>query len=579
MIVATDLARLSWIEFLPPSLGPLKVEALSGDFSIWVRRSLEEGAWPDGYAFVRDLLATHARSEQDAPPLGAEVAASLSVDELDQAAELFMAATGAYFRPKYIAVGEGRRRKIRKRGKGEPYEMAAAEGETGAERLLRVVRAWVQDRADFDAMVKERTGLTSGDLSRQHAQALGIARILEQEKRFAALADPSPGLAAATRALQLPIYKSFAETIGSSTALSESMSLIARSPTVGFIAGINVQRAAMRELVSIGPTGAVRAVGRLGFHPNVGSEFASVLSLVGELSRAKQNFVDALGLAGGVRSLGLSVLIDQASFAVSVNRHFDLRLPAATLAAIGAMHGTSGLAEAIGSRSIFPPGFQMAAALGLEATVARGLVADLLHRYGEEAPDAPVFASALEGAAIIDTAVLTEDEAVSFLQRIAGWLLALIRNEPDVVARGGMVGVLVLVCTLMSGYVGIRSLQVSERSLEVAEQSLRITQAQPTNADLAAVIRESQATRAEFEADRRERAEAGERIRYVHDRTPLRAEPQAQGMVIRSVYPDQLLRVIDEQGEWLKVEVFDYQSDSATRGWISRRRARIHPVP
>lgn len=574
MIVATDLARLSWIEFHPPRLGPVKVEAFSGDFTAWAGKGVEQNAWPDGRAFVRDLLATHARAEPDAPPLGAETAASLTDDELDEAADLFLAATGVYFRPKYIASGEGRRLKVRKRREGEEFDMAAADGEMGADRLLRVVRAWLQDRAIFQSLINERTGITS-DLLRRHEEALGITRILEQQRKFAALA----GLTATSRALQSPSYKGIAELLAPSKTLAESISHLTRSPAAGVIADLNAQQARMREIVGFKPPAALQVLNQLGLYPNIGAELASRLGVANELSRATRGLSDRLGAAGVIRSLGLGVLADQAAFATSASRYFDLRIPATTLAAIGALQGGSGLAEAIRGQSMFPPGFQMAAALGLEARAARGLVADVLHHYGDEARDTPVFAGALESTAIVDAEVMSEDEAVSFLQRIAGMLLALIRNERDIIVRAGMIAVLGLVIGVVGNYVDIRALQVAERSLEVAEESLRIAQAQPTNIDLAAVIRESQATREAFEAERRERADGRERIRYVHDRTPLRAEPHAQGMLIRSVYPDQLIRVVDEKGDWLQVEVFDYHSDSATRGWISRRRVRQNPIP
>ena len=578
MIVGTDLARLSWTDFVLPRLGAVTVEAFSGDFTAWAEKGLQKGAWPTGREFIRDLVATQAHVNTDAPPLGAEAAESLTDDELHEAADLFLAATGVYFRPKYTAIGDGRRRKIRKRREGVVYDMAPADGETSADRLMRIVRAWLQDRTDFEAMIHERTRVTS-DLLRRHEEAMGIARIVEQQRKFAALADPFPGLAAATRALQSPAYKSVTDLLAPSRALAESFSHLTRSPAAGVIADIVAQQSRIREIAGLKPPAAFQAISELGLYPNIGAGLASRLGVASELYRTPQALSERINAAGVSRSLGLGVLADQAAFATSASRYFDLRIPATTLAAISALQGVSGLAETIRAQSMFPPGFQMAAALGLEARAARGLVADVLHRYGDEASDTPVFAGALEGTAIVDAEAMTEDEAVSFLQRVAGMLLALIRNERDVIVRGGMIGVLVFVSTMIGGYASYRALEIAQQSLQVSQEALDAAKAQPTNSDLAAVIRESQATRKAFETERRERADDRDRIRYVHDRTPLRAEPHAQGMLIRMVYPDQLLRVMNEQDQWLEVEVFNYQSDSATRGWISRRRVRLNPLP
>lgn len=578
MIIAMDLIRPPWVEFISPRLGRLKVEAFSGNFSDWVQEGLENVAWTDGRAFVSDFLATHARIEQDAPPLGSEIVASLSNVELDDVADLFLAATGVYFRPKYIAAGEGRHRKVRKRREGEVYAMAAAEGEPGADRLLRVVCAWRQDRADVQALFNERTKLTRRDILRQH-EALSIVRIIDEQQRFAAPADSHSGLVATIRALQLPVPSGISEILGSSKGLVESIRRLPRSSLPGIVADTHAREGRIRELVGFKPATAFQVPDPLSLYPNIGLNFASTLRATSQFSRATRDLLESVGAYGVTRSLNLGVLADQGRFANSVSRYFDLRIPATTLAAIGALHGASGGTDAILGQSIFPPGFQMAAALGLEARAARGLVADVLHRYGEEVPESPVFTGALESAAIVDADVFTEEEAVTFLQRVAGALLASIRNERDVLQRNGLIGVLFLVIALISGYYTILSLRVSERSLEVAEASLKIAQAQPTNSDLAAVIRESEATRAMFEAQRLEQSDANARIRYVHDRTLLRVEPHAQGIVIRSIYPDQLLRVINENGDWLNVEVFDYQSDNVTRGWISRRRVRLNPAP
>jgi hypothetical protein len=45
-------------------------------------------------------------------------------------------------------------------------------------------------------------------------------------------------------------------------------------------------------------------------------------------------------------------------------------------------------------------------------------------------------------------------------------------------------------------------------------------------------------------------------------------------MMIRRVYPDQRLRVIDAKNGWALVEAYEYKSETTTTGWISRRVLR-----
>ena len=62
-------------------------------------------------------------------------------------------------------------------------------------------------------------------------------------------------------------------------------------------------------------------------------------------------------------------------------------------------------------------------------------------------------AEALESTAIVEAGTLTEAEAVSFLQRVAGWLMAAIRAEVDIVRRNGLVYVPTFM-TMMAAYYG-----------------------------------------------------------------------------------------------------------------------------
>ena len=266
----------------------------------------------------------------------------------------------------------------------------------------------------------------------------------------------------------------------------------------------------------------------------------------------------------------LKTLADQSVMAAAISRQFDMRVPAATLAAMSALTASSAISDAVRAQSFFPPGFQMAAAMGLENTVARGLVADVLHAYDAPGPHAPIFGEALKSTAIVDAGVFTDAEAISYLQRVASFLMAAIKAEPDIIRRNGLLSFLLYVMTVIGCYTGIDSLIVSKHSLAVAE-------AGPTHSDVEDLINAARAVGEAVKAGQHSGTEAHDRIRYIVDRTPLRAEPQAHGLLLRQLYPDQLLRVIGERGDWVEVEAFDYNTDAPMRGWVTRRRLRLKP--
>src|SRR5471030_2020033 len=123
-----DLADLAWVRVETPTLGDLYIKACSGDFVDWTRAGLKARRWPDGPRLARDLLATQARRQRDAEPLGEEAANGLTPAELDQFADAFLTTTGVYFRPRTVAEGEGVKRKIRRRRDDEGDDLAAYDG-------------------------------------------------------------------------------------------------------------------------------------------------------------------------------------------------------------------------------------------------------------------------------------------------------------------------------------------------------------------------------------------------------------------------------------------------------------------
>ena len=566
---------MAWVRVVAPTLGELSIPAGSEDFLDWIRSGLKAARWPDGPSLARDLLATQARTQRDADPLGGRAARALTPDQLDQFAHALLTATGSNFRPRTVTKRKGVQQKIRKRRTDEADGLAAREGERGADRLKRVLEAWVQDRADFNTLMARQIGLSTTQLAESLAAAGGITKMLDSHRRLAGIVDPVPGIAAAMKAIQSPTYASLLAAIKPSPAM-DAVRAIMFQPS-GILAQIQAQQTRMTEITRLATLPRTDVLAGLKLYPNLATDLASRLSIGAGTTGSSRALAKSLAIPSAIEALGLKSLANQAGLAAAIGRQFDLRIPATTLAAMSALSTSSVIADAVRAQSFFPPGFQMAAALGLENSVARGLVADILHHYDAATPDAPAFADALGSTAIVDAGTLTEAEAVSFLQRVAGWLMAAITAEVDIVRRNGLVYVLTFIMTLVATYYGHGASEIGRESLAVAKESLVVAKSGASHDDMTALIKETHAVGEAVRAEQRGDARAHDRIRYVHDRTPLRAEPQARGLLLRVIYPDQLLQVIEERGDWLEVEAFNYSTDAPIRGWVSRRRLRLTP--
>jgi hypothetical protein len=64
-------------------------------------------------------------------------------------------------------------------------------------------------------------------------------------------------------------------------------------------------------------------------------------------------------------------------------------------------------------------------------------------------------------------------------------------------------------------------------------------------------------------------------LRVLARSAPLRMTPEADGKIMRQLYPDDLVRVLDVKDGWAHVEVFQYNSEQLINGWINRRVLRI----
>lgn len=209
------------------------------------------------------------------------------------------------------------------------------------------------------------------------------------------------------------------------------------------------------------------------------------------------------------------------------------------------------------------PGFQTAASLALEGLAARGAIAELLRRYDTFGGAAPVFESVRETLASLDDQEPSADEFMGLFESAWSAITKLIAETPDLIRNPAFLAWLGILIALAS--VSFTAYQVfgPPSPAIISRMDERNKQLRDINEKLSIERRGNEARRF---------------IRYVHSVVNLRAEPHRGGQLIRLVYPDQVVRVIDTKGEWAMVEVFDYGSDQPVRGWMSRRHLRAGPV-
>ena len=217
-----------------------------------------------------------------------------------------------------------------------------------------------------------------------------------------------------------------------------------------------------------------------------------------------------------------------------------------------------GSSDSLSFARMVSPGFGILSSLGLSGAVARGAVADLLQHY-DESNRAVVFGAVAEAIEVLDRAEQPLDELVPGIER-AWHAITLALNalpKSDVVGRKALYALIILLLTV---YTAVSSYA-----------TLVIQRAGPTAIQIEKLMADVDASRADADA---RHADDREHVRYLGARAPLRTAPNGHATMIRVVYPDQLVRVREAQGDWAYVEVYDYQSDQPISGWINRRHLR-----
>jgi len=504
------------VVFPVEGIGDVVVEARKTGFYVWLGTGMERGRWPEGGRLMRDLLTEQAR-RPDGEALEAAAVAALCDDVIETAAGAFLEARDPVMGPLAAEAGE---------------DQALKPGERQTDRLRRILFASAEAALAPARRLREEMARRTSAVARlgETYKVLGPVReMMEQQRRFEAMLRPASSLWAAERALyggtasamlraaeqaaRLPVYRSpFEDLLGPGSAIAQMQASVRRAT----------------EVLGVGQV-----------YPHL-----SGLGLTSKLGVYDQLFGEASSVAKLLRS------------------QFDLRLPGAALASIGALHAAeAGLASRM-IEAVQRPGFQATVIAGLDGAAARGASADVLAHYGEDLDlEAPVFGAVMAGVTALDEA----DEQVR-LERLEAAVARLAELAAEVLRREGkpitLMGVMTLVGTLMS-VISVALAWMAFQGDEAGRQG-------PGTAAVIAKLDELKAAQPAPQATRD--------LRYVHERAWLRTLPEAKAPPIRAIYPDQPLRVLEATDAWAKVEAFDYASDRPLVGWISRRRLRLTPL-
>ena len=504
------------VVFPVEGLGSVVVEARKTAFHVWLAKGMETSRWPDGVVLMRDLLTEQARLA-DGASLDPAAVAALSEAALETAAGAFLEARDAVMGPL----------------SAEAKEMAALQPqERQTDRLRRILFA----RAEAALAPARRIGR---EISQRATDALRLGtaykalgpvhEMMERQRRLAEMFRPASSLMAAHEAL----YG------GTAAAMIRAAEQAARLPKY---------RSPFEDLVG----------------PN---------SVIGQMQANARRATEVLGVAQvypHLATLGLTPkfgIYDQLfGEATSVSRllrsQFDLRLPGAALASIGALHAAEATLATRLFEAVQRPGFQATIVAGLDGVAARGATADVLAHYDEDLDaEAPVFGAVMAGVTALDEtdADARLDRLDAALARLAELVAEVLRRERQPITFLGVMNVV----GVLVGVIGVG----------LAWLSYQGDEAERRGPDTAAVIAKLDELKAAQPPPQSARD-----LRYVHERVWLRSAPDAKAPAIRAIYPDQPLRVLEAGDAWAKVEAFDYASDRPLIGWISRRRLRVLPL-
>jgi hypothetical protein len=317
------------------------------------------------------------------------------------------------------------------------------------------------------------------------------------------------GLSSSYRAMQFDIRKLGFSDLDGVTTMARSLSLSPELMKFGSYQGINLPKSILADLGVI--TSFTRSLG-------ISPDLATMLQSTREMTR----FSAFEGLSEMTRAIN----------------NLPIWLKPASL------------------QQTFQPSWEVAAGLGLAGIGRPGLIQDALTAiYAERTPTVG-FEVAIQMLQIADSAEddLT-DRIIYVLKTYKAAIIDHIAQSKDWIAQQGVVSILALI-------VGIASLYETHLSrLDADTQNKLVASASPERDLSKREIAQHLDQIGENVSQLLEEKKVDQDARVLIRMAPLRAKPDAKGTIIRQLYPDDMVRLLEIQGGWARVEVGGFKDE------------------
>ena len=515
-----DLARLAFVAIDLPGFGPVVIDAASGAFEDWRLAGIKSKRWETGAALVRDVIAERGRlpvAEDADPGSGApafshEQASVLTPEQIEGFAEAFIAGCPYAVRPRFKKTPSG---KVVDRDDEEIAGLLAPRmDEAQSDRLLRLFRLRDEDRRLSNERMMARIKPAWNELDR-------TAQIIT--------ATQSP-LAELMRARDLanPIMAATAGFRNQSQLIDAAMGNLALGGQLRTLAG---------DWSGLGRVAQL-----------IGAEQSTWTAVSNAI--ASPAYLSAFKIAADVEQ--------QTRWARELSRTLDLDrrtlIGLSGLTELGAL--PRGVSDLQTSWALAQPGAVLTGDAVLAGLAGLGAGAAVLGHYDELLPGERALGRVLDDLRLLDNGEITPED---FAHRVHGAIdaIAPLLQALDRLGSHGAINLLALLISVMALFIG-----PGDGPEKIDPAVIAAEQAAVVRLDELIALQERSLEEAREARD----------YRRVLGKTTLRLEPIAGAQAIRTVFPDELIRIVDADGHWAKVEVIDYSSDQLTVGWIARSR-------
>lgn len=531
----------SSVLFNVPTVGDVEIELWSTRFADWFSGLTVT----DGAGVFRSMLRDHGHRAGENTPLDPEVVAGLGMTAVYEGTSAFLAAAEPHLRPRWIRdPAPSNPGGVRERTAAEVADITAGPDEDELQRLAQVLALAAEDAR----------------LGRRNRTAKAAAEVSK-----AARIGLTPSILAQARSLSGLTSLGQLNNMIADLPSNRLKGLISQTSDIGAL----VQRPGLLTGIRSDVIPAYLRSGALGALQQKESILRSAgllaASQKGMLGLAQGGVYNQL-LGGALRDLSASGALASiprpADWLKDINAVLGLGLTAQILAAAVSIQA-SPLNHPPELSAFMRPGWQATAAIGMAHDDARPAARAVLATYDEaEDLENELLVAAVSIAHQIDASEwsqeTTPEELVAVVETIWDQFLALREGLTEELRNAGLVAV--VACALgLAGVVG-------------TGMAVQIAMSGPTAAQLETVMKDSDAVLREEQQKTRDALQNDARsLRRVTEPCTARTAPDRDAPAITTVYPDELIRVTDERGDWVKVEVYQYGQDAVITGWTPRK--------